>query len=287
MTTDTTPTTAEPHGISRRRLLRTGGLTAGLAVVVAACKKEEAAAPGRVGYAPVPTDLPQESVTDGVRLRTATSIEYTILDVYGTITDSGKLAAPEQELVDRLVADHEEAAATLVELTESVGAEPYECVNSWYMERVIPPIFTAIDGDEATGVEPSDDPARDMLATVNALETMAGSMYQGMVETLSEPELRAEVMKIGAVAARQAAVSALYANPPPKGYVSPIVLGQEAPTPEEGLNPLFAIPSQFGTLAATQLTIGAPSAAGTRTTLSIDTPAENSFAYTGQTCPTT
>jgi hypothetical protein len=287
MTTDATPPRDEPHAVSRRGLLRTGGLTVGVAALLAACKKEEAAAPGRVGFAPVPTDLPQQSVTDGVRLRTATSIEYTILDVYATITESGKLAAPEQQLVDRLVADHKQAAAQLAELTESAGAEPYECANSWYMDRVIPPIFTAIDGDEATGVPPSDDPARDMLATVNAMEAMAGAMYQGMVETLSEPELRAQVMMIGAVSARHAAVSALHANPPPKGYVSPVVLGQEAPAADKGLNPLFAIPTEFGALAPTQLTIGAPSAAGTRTTMPIDTPAENSFVYTGQTCPTT
>jgi hypothetical protein len=289
MTADAIPTDdAAPRSrIGRRQLIKSGGLAASLAAVLAACGSSTKAEPGRVGFAPTPTDLSKENIDDGVRLRTATSIEYTIMDVYATITKSGALEAADQALVDRLVQDHQAAADTLAQLTTEFGAEPYECVNAWYMDRVVPPIFENINGDEAKGIEPSDDPARDMLATVNAWESMDGAMYQGMVETMASAELRSEIMKIGAMAARHAAVSAIHATGAPDGYFDPTLIGGEAPEPKDGLLPLFAIPTEFGSLAPTQLVIGVASSAGTRFTLPLDTPADNSFVYTDQSCPAT
>jgi hypothetical protein len=240
-----------------------------------------------VGFAPTPTDLAKQNIDDGVRLRTATSIEYTIMDVYGTITKSGALQPDDQALVDRLVVNHQAAADTLAQLTTEFGAEPYECVNAWYMDRVVPPIFENINGDEAKGIPPSDDPARDMLATVQAWESMDGAMYQGMVETMASAELRSEIMKIGAMAGRHAAVAAIHATGAPAGYFNPTLIGGEEPEAKDGLLPLYAIPTEFGSLAPTPLVIGAPSSAGTRFTLPIDTPADNSYAYTDQTCPAT
>jgi len=278
----------EPRsGIDRRQLLRAGGLAAGLAAVLAACGESAKGEPGRVGFAPTPTDLAKQNIDDGVRLRTATSIEYTIMDVYATITKSGALQPDDQALVDRLIVDHQAAADRLAELTTQFGAEPYECTNAWYMDRVVPPIFENINGDEAKDIPPSDDPARDMLATVNAWESMDGAMYQGMVETLASPELRSETMKIGAMAGRHAAVSAIHHTGAPDAYFDPVLIGGEEPQPKDGLLPLFAIPTEFGSLAPTQLVIGAPSSAGTRFTIPIDTPADNSYAYTDQSCPAT
>jgi hypothetical protein len=275
----------EPHRIGRRALLRTGGLTLSLAAVLAACKKKPKPDPGRVGFAPTPTDLPQVVVDDGVRLRTVTSIEYMLISVYGTITKSGALKPPDQQLVDRLVTDHQAAADALAKLTTAAGAEPYECANSWYMNRVVPPIFTAINGDKATGVPPTDNPARDYLATVNAMESMAGAMYQNFVETLASQDLRAEFMRFGAASGRHAAVSAIHSTGAPEAYVNPFVVGRDPTEPKDGLIPLYSITTEFGSLAPVQLVIGAESSAGTRTTLAIDTPAENSFVYAGETCP--
>jgi hypothetical protein len=55
---------------------------------------------------------------------------------------------------------------------------------------------------------------------------------------------------------------------------------------DDGIVPLYAIPTQFGSLAANLLVIGAPSDTGTRFSISIETPAENSFVYEGETCDT-
>ena len=171
--------------------------------------------------------MPPVELNDAVYLRTATSIEYTLIDVYGTIVESGALDSADQEMVERLIDDHRAAAETTSELTREAGGEPYDCANAWYMERTIDPIIDAIEGDEELDIPPSDEPARDWLVLVNGLESMASAMYQQFVETLTEPELRAEVMVLGAQDARHAAAVAIVATGAPEGYVNPELLGED------------------------------------------------------------
>ena len=284
MTDHDTPAERTIH-IGRRQLLVTGGATISLGALLAACGGSSAEGePGRVGYAPVPTALPTETLDDSVYLRTAQSIEYTIIDVYGTITDSGALTGSDADLLARLVENHTVAAEEVGGLVVESGGEPYECANSWYMERVVPQIFEHIDGNPDEDIPPSDDPARDMLAVMDAMESMATSMYQGLVEKLLVPELRAEVIALGARSARQSAGVAIASTGAPNAYVSPAVRGEEVVPDQSGLIPLHAIPAQFGTLNPYSLVIGAASSAGTRFTMPIETPADNSYVYTGQTC---
>jgi hypothetical protein len=279
----------EPRRVGRRQLLRTGGLTVSLAALLAACGKSGGGItePGRVGYAPVPTDLATEVVDDGVRLRTAQSIEYLIIDMYARIAATGELPAEDQELLDALTANHERTADELGDLIVGVGAEPYECANAWYEDRVVPAIEERLSGDPELDIEPSDDPVRDMLAVMNAMESMATQMYQAMVEVLSTPELRAESITLGARSARHAAVVAIHATGAPEGYVNPVLYGGTAPDPADGVVPIFAIPTEFGSLQQLSLVIGAASSAGTRATIAIETPADNSYVYTGQVCQAT
>ena len=68
-----------------------------------------------------------------------------IVDVYGTITDSGALSGAAADLLARLVEDHTATAAEVGDLATEAGGEPYECANSWYMERIVPQIFERID----------------------------------------------------------------------------------------------------------------------------------------------
>jgi hypothetical protein len=93
-------------------------------------------------------------------------------------------------------------------------------------------------------------------------------------------------MLLGARAARHSAAIAIAATGAPDAYISPAVRGEEVLPDESGLLPLFAVPTQFGTLSPYSLVVGAASSAGTRFTVPIETPADNSFAYTGQTCST-
>ena len=229
--------------------------------------------------------MPTVELNDAVYLRTATSIEYTLIDVYGTIIESGALDSADQAMVDRLIDDHRAAAETTSELTREAGGEPYECANAWYMERTIDPIIEAIEGDEELDIPPSDEPARDWLVLVNGLESMASAMYEQFVETLTEPELRAEVMVLGAQDARHAAAVAIVATGAPEGYANPELLGEDLVIEEGALTPIWAIPTQFGSLAAIPITVGAPNEAGTRFSTNLETPADNSYIYDGMTCP--
>jgi hypothetical protein len=276
----TTPT------FDRRQLLQHSALAVALGALVAACgdDAEEAGAPGRVGYAPPATPLPAVETNDIVYLRTTTSIEQTLVETYEQFAELGVLDGQAATVLDRLIEDHSAAVTATAELTTDAGGEAYECANSWYVERVITPILARIEGDESQGIPPSDDPARDTLTVVNGLESMAGAMYQQMVELLTAPELRAELMMIGAASARHAAAVAILATGAPDGYVSPDLTGGTVEANESGLTPLYAIATQFGSLTAIPIVIGAPSEAGTRTTVNLETPAANSFVYEGETC---
>lgn len=273
--------------LSRRRLLQAGGLAASVGVLLAACGDDDEAEPGRVGYAPAATPLPTVEKTDAVWLRTAMSLEYTTLDVYQRSTDMGVLDADAQALIDRFVEDHTAHIEVLGPLIAAAGGEPYECANAWYIDRTVDPIFTQITGDESKDIAPSDDPARDLMTVSNGWESMMGATYQQMVEVLTEPALRGDVMAIGVEEARQAAAMAMLATGTPEGYVSPVLLIGEEPTPDEtGLLRAYAIPTRFGSLAAIELVVGARTAAGTRVPFTLETPADNSLIYEGMTCPT-
>jgi hypothetical protein len=277
----------DPGSYTRRRLLRIGGTTVSLAALVAACGDggdEEAGAPGRVGYAPPATPLPPVEVNDAVYLRTATSLEVTILDIYAAITESGVLEGEAQALIDELIADHREDVETTARLTREAGGEPYECANSWYVDRVFAPVVPQITGDEAEDIPPSDDPAKDALAVANALESLMTATYQQFVELLDDRDLRAEVVTIGARDARHAAAVAMLSTGVPEGYVSPALMGAEILPDEDGRNPLYAIPTRFGSLAAVELLVGAPNDTGTRFSTSFETPSTNAFIYEGETC---
>ena len=78
--------------LDRRRFLQTSGLTVALGALVAACGGDSAeeGAPGRVGYAPAATPLPTVETNDVVYLRTATSIEQTLVETYERIVGAGR-----------------------------------------------------------------------------------------------------------------------------------------------------------------------------------------------------
>ena len=271
----------------RRKLLQSGGLTVALAALVAACGGDDTAeeeAPGRVGYAPPATPLPTVETNDIVYLRTTTSIEQTLVETYEQIAGFGALDGADAALLERLIEDHRAAVAATAELTTAAGGEPYECANSWYVQRVVTPILELIEGDEAQDIPPSDDPTRDSLVVVHGMESMAGAMYQQMVELVTMIELRAELMVFGAAAARHSAAVAIAATGAPDGYINPELVGEELVPDESGLVPLYAIATTFGALTPIPLTIGAPNDAGTRTTINLETPAANSFVYEDETC---
>ena len=275
--------------LSRRRLFELSASSVAAAVVLAACGDDaEEPAPGRVGNAPDLTEPSDEDVNDVVYLRTLTSLEYSILAVYEELAAIEGLDEETAALLDRLTEDHVATADAFAALTTDAGGEPYECASAWLMDRTLQPVVDHIVGGTVDDAEipPSDDPTRDTLATADALETIAAATAQLYLERLTDPALRAEFIRAGTAASRRAAVTALRANPPPEGYVSPVLTtGEDVGTNEAGFMPQFAVPARFGQLTPIALQVGAADENGVRFSINIETPAENAYAYESMTCP--
>src|SRR5215203_6936411 len=168
--------------LSRRRFFELAGLTSLGGVLVACGAQSSGDEPGRVGYAPPIEQLPRVTIDDAVLLRTMTSMEYLMLDLYQWIKDQGAVAEQSTALIDRFVEDHQAAADELARQTTDVGGEPYECANDWYTQRILPGIEAAVTGDEATGTPPTEDPATDLMRISYGFETMMSSAYQKVIE---------------------------------------------------------------------------------------------------------
>jgi rubrerythrin len=272
------PTSLFDATLDRRRLLRTGGLAVSLGALAAACGTDRSGGtePGRVGVVPAPEGLPDAEVNDVVLLRTAQSLEYTAIEVYGAAAELGVLDAGATALVERFVADHTAHAAAVGELIVAAGGEEFTCPNPWIMERAITPILAALEG--------SDDLTRDVLNIAHALETLAAKTYQDVVGELTEPELRQAAMLIGVDENRHAATLAMAITGTPEGYVSPALLGEEVLPDEDGFPIHYAVESTFGQLGSVDLLVGARNDEGTRFAILLQTPAENAFVYDDLSC---
>lgn len=283
--TDSAPRPLADQPISRRRLFELGGATVGLAAFLAACGKSEEPAAGRVGNAPVATDPPPVVVDDIVYLRTMTSLEHSLIDVYAVLAGLGGLAEQTTTALTRFTADHTANAAALAQLTDA-GGEPYSCSNSWLMERAFQPALDNIVGKAAEGstpaIPPTDDANRDTLAMINGLETLASATYQHMVAKLSMASRRAAIIPFGAQAARHSAVAAIIAGGDEDRFVSPVLLGAEAEVEEFPI--AYAIASRFGQLTAIEVVIGTTNDLQLRYNAAFETPADNAYIYTGEVC---
>lgn len=132
---------------SRRDALRFGGMAFSLGALAAACGEDRGGgdAPGRVGNAPAIGALPNYVIDDAVYLRTASSVEFTVIDAYETALGVAN-AIPDDlvPLIERLIEDHRSTAETMVSLTTSAGGDPWTCANPWLIDRLIAPVFEAI-----------------------------------------------------------------------------------------------------------------------------------------------
>jgi hypothetical protein len=282
------PQALPPSQLSRRRLLALGGATAGLAAALAACGNDDAPpAAGRVGEAPPLTDPPEEDVNDVVLLRTLTSLSHSTVRVYESLSEVEGLDQRVAGTLARFIDDHTATAAALAELTSSAGGEPYECANTWLMDRTLQPAIDNIVGTTGdNAIEPSDDPTRDAMTMAYTLETVASASDQLLVTKLADPALRTAVMELGAQAGQRAAVAALLANEAPEGLVSPLLIDPDAEVvaDDAGFLPVFAISSRYGQLTPVEAQVGAANADGVRYTVTLETPADNAYIYESLAC---
>lgn len=266
--------------MDRRALLRNSGLVLGFGAIVAACGSERGGldSPGRLGVAPPPATLPSGEdtvVNDGVLLRTAQSLEYTALAVYEVAAGLDVLTADEATVVARFVEDHQRHAADIGALIDAAGAEQFECPNPFIMDRAVAPILDAIGG--------SDDVHRDVLNTAYAFEQLAAATYQAVVASFEDPSLRTAAMVIGGEENRHAAALAAAINP--DELINPVLLGETAvDSDEDGFPTRYAIPATFGQLSGVPLTVGALDPEAGRFSISLQTPAANTFVYDFISC---
>jgi hypothetical protein len=256
------------HLVSRRHALRLGGLTAAVAAL-AACGVEEDADPGRVGVVTPTTALPDYPVDDAVLLRTATSLEITIIDLYEEILARGELSAAATELMNRLIEDHQVTVGELQAQTIGAGGEPWECGNPWMLDRVVVPVIESID--RSVQIE------QNVIDFAVALENLAAANNQSLAASMTTAEQRTTLAVASAQAARNAATITIRQRGS-DGYVDPAPNGDPV-FAEDGARLNFAVPSVFGSLAAIELVIVAPDVDGGPEDFSLQLPAENSYIY--------
>jgi hypothetical protein len=257
--------------LGRREALRIGGLGVSLAAIAAACGSDRGGdtAPGRVGYAPTPEPLPSLPVDDTVYLRTSSSVEATVVDVYNEMLEGGQLSGDVATVVGELVTRHEELIEQLATATEEAGGTPWTCANPWMVERLIEPVMETISN--------SDDQGRDLLNLAISLENLAAATHQSFTRLLDVPDLRPVTASASAVDSRNSATLVILTGGS-DAYVSPAIRGEEVPR-DDGIPMQYAITSRFGSVAQFELVVGAPDINGTRSTYVLNTPGENSYIY--------
>ena len=264
--------------LSRRELLRLSGLSLASGLVLAACGKQEGiiddGAIARLGEAPSTTALAEAEVTDQVLLRTAASLEYNLIDTYtaalGLGVFTGELAGA-TEVAKRFRDDHQAHADAVNGLVRALGGKEHRCANVQINDLYINPALALITDDKNLNI------GLDVIALAHALENLAAQTYQGVVELISDPKLRADAIRIGQQESRHAALLAQVLRPG---------IAAMGPTFDAitGKPNIAAIPMAFGSQANIQLIVGTPKADGTRTTLLLETPSLNSLVYDTVSC---
>jgi Ferritin-like domain len=301
----------------RRDILRIGGFGVATAAVISACGDERGEV-GRVGAVPTTATLPEVAVSNVTLLRTASSLEHSVINVYSQVIGNSDLLDPAlDDVAKRYLDDHTGHAELFEKLTTDGGGTAWTCGNPKIDDVIIQPVLDRIiKGVPATAVSaaipPSDDPHRDILNFAHGLEALAGATYQSFVVLFSDPSLRADAMRVGARESRHAALLALTINPdrpggwvnfndavnaepasPPTTTIAPSTTLQNiadaegaavpadtpAPVPQTEIPTVTAVPSQFGSLAAIQIVVGSGDENGTRLKLNLETPSLNSFVY--------
>jgi hypothetical protein len=303
--------------LGRRDILRYGGFAVAATAALSACGEHERGEVGRVGAVPTTVKLPDAVVTNVALLRTASSLEHSIIGVYEQIIGKSELLDPKfDDLIKRFRDDHTDHAELFEKLTTDAGGTAWTCGNPKIDDTIINPVVARITkGADATAsakaIGPSDDPRRDMLNFAHGLEYLAGATCQAFVVMFSDPSLRGQAMTVGARSARHAALLALTINPDrPGGLVNfADAVNAEPASPPTTTTPatsttlqnianpsggaaapavtvqqteipgVTAIPSQFGGLAALQIVVGKGDENGTRLKLNLETPSLNSFVY--------
>jgi len=261
------------NNISRRDALRVSGLSVFGAAFLAACGKQSGVVPSAnilsEGVVPPTSALPAGIVTDVVLLRTAASLEYNAIDTYNAVLEGGLLTGDYAKLTDavkRFRDDHQAHADAVNRLVVALGGKAHTCANTRIDTLYIQPALALVTDKD------NPDMSKDVVALAHALENLATQTYQGVVASLTAPNLRADAIRVAQDEARHAVVLAQVLN---GGY------GSVGPTTNEatGKPNISSVPAAYGPLSSVLLQVGTPNADGVKTALTLETPSLNGLIY--------
>ena len=211
----------------RRDILRIGGFGVATAAVISACGEHERGEVGRVGAVPTTVKLPDAIVTNVALLRTASSLEHSVINVYSQVVDNADLLDPElNDVVKRFIEDHQGHAAIFEKLTADAGGTPWTCGNPKIDDVIINPVLTRItQGAEATATAAAVEAQRRPASRRAQLRPWSRVARRCHVSSVRRVVLGAVAARgrdaIGAREARHAALLALTINPDrPGGLVN-------------------------------------------------------------------
>jgi hypothetical protein len=244
---------------TRRRILVAGGFSVAAAAVIAACASDPAKPQvPQAGIAPSTTGLPDQVVTDEVMLRTCSSLEHSLVAAYNTILGLATIK-PETAAMVRNFATHHTAHASYYEnLTRDIGGQPFTGPNSAFDANIVTPALQSM-------AQANNDPA-DIQWFVYGMENVAAGSFQLFVQSITKAAVRANVMTVGGVEARHAAIAS---GMIPTGTPVPPVPASQATgaapsttaggttttTPANQLVAVSQVPGPFGSLATVSVAI--------------------------------
>ncbi len=265
-------------GFSRRRVLTVGGFSVALTAVIAACASDppKAQVP-QAGTAPSTTGVPDQNITDEVLLRTASSLEHTLIAAYHQVQETNALTGEAASNMQLFIDHHTVHASYFENLTADIGGTPFTGTNAAMEANIVTPSLKSISD---AGNQPAD-----FIWFMYGLENVAAGTFQLFVPDLSVPRLRGQLMAVGGVEARHAAIATKQI---PTATVVPLTPDEAAAaatttttikggttttTPPNQAVQVAQVPGAFGSLTAVNVAV-----AGKEQTFDLLGP--NSYEYT-------
>lgn len=236
----------QPHDIDapagRRQFLKLGGGAVLGAALLAACSDGEENLPAETGttvpttgttLAPPQGTTPEEgAASDAAVTRTLRTFELAAAQIYGVLlSDEGRSTDPDALALPAPIAYSEDVAAVLGLLRErhtahaaalasvvsAAGGEPVSQPNQGVLDSLLGAQVDDLTTQEA------------VVRLAGSVEEIGAATHVWATGVVTTPELRQDVMAIGAVAARQSAVVALLLDPTGASVVPQPVLDTSGP----------------------------------------------------------
>jgi hypothetical protein len=246
---------------SRRRILVAGSFSVAAAALIAACATDPPTPQvPQAGIAATTTASPEQVVTDEVMLRTCSSLEHSLVNAYTTLLALATIA-PETAAMVRNFATHHAAHAVYYEnLTRDLGGQPFTGPNTAFDKNIVTPTLKAM-------ADAGNDPG-DIGWFVYGMESVAAGSFQLFVQSITKSILRGDVMTVGGVEARHAAIAAgmistSHPVPPlpesqataPAASTTTVAGATTTTTPANQLVEVYQVPGPFGSLSAVSVAV--------------------------------